>query len=1041
MLDELGAWCVTGARVAVRVVYGPGGVGKTRALLELVRRQRAAGALAGFLRKGVTAADLMALAGDDRRVVAVLDYADGCAQLHGLLQALAGLRDSVQVFRVRVCLLARSAGDWLSVAKGLSSSVSALLGECEPVRLERLDVAPREAYAAAHAAFADTLGKTLPSDPPPPPPLEEPVYQRVLYVHMAALATVLGVQFTPASLVDEVLAHETRAWDARLERQLGREAALPLPAAAARHRAMRLVMAMTTLRGGVRTEGEATALLDRMRLGLPGAVLGGVLEVLHRLYGRGGDAVERDARGAADARGLKERGQHLAALEPEVLGEALVYGVLTSLEPEGAGALLVAAFADNDASALTSAFVVFGRMSSDRAGVEPWMTAMLDADIVNRGLVAFRAVLSLAGSENADDRLRVVHTRLGQVLARSLQRGGTVETAVSISQLLPRNSVSLLEVAAWAGSKIVEMHAAGVGGTSRRELATALVEQSVVEASLGHWSASLCLAERALEVGRTVVKVSPGDAESVNVLESCLMTLSFVLGHVGRADAATSTAIEAVVLLRQLFVLDPPRFRFGLAASLHNLGCCQNAGGQFEAALESIIEAVALFRELASGEPDTFLPDLAASLDSLGVHQSSLGQLEAAFASTSEAVAVYRELAHRRPDAFLPDMAKSLNNLGNRLERLGQREAALKSTMEAVTVYRALVTTRRDAFLPKLARSLRNLGAMRDALGHREEALALMQEAVTMYRDLVLVRPDVSLRDLAESLISTATLLRVLGQPQMALTSAAEAVTICRDLVYARPDAFKTILAASLNCLGVTQNMVGQRVEALTSMKEAVVINRELARACPKASLPDLATSLHGLGVVQNSLGLRETALTSTLDAVAIRRELVHGHRDAFLPSLASSLNSLGVIQNSLGQHGAALKSTTEALGMLRTLVQSNPNVFASGLAVILNSLGGTQSALGQREAALASSKEAIAIFRKLVHARPDAYLPDLAACLNTVADIYFGLGRFDDAVIAAEESVSIYRGLAATLPDRFAEEVEDPLRTLNKAMLETGRH
>ncbi|WP_437544317.1 tetratricopeptide repeat protein [Sorangium sp. So ce367] len=839
VLKEIHAWCGATAPVRARLFHGPGGIGKTRLFIEACAQLRREGWRAGFIPGGIDERQVEALMAAERPTFAVVDYAESRPDLRDLLEPAGRVRARKGRGRLRLVLLARNAGDWWTFLQGSDAELGALLGDHAPRELPPgVAASPQrtEAFREAAASFAHKLGKAVPGATPP---LNDPRYDRVLYLHMAALATVEGREFTAETLMASTLDHEQRFWSSRFPCADAFDARRFIEQ-------MRRTVTALTLRGGASSRGEAAALMARIIDERDEKLVDRYLRFLRDLY----PGQHRASRA----------GDYLGGLEPDLLGEAMVHRTL-SLEGGEAGSYLDRVLerpAGEDA--LRTAFAVLGRLSEDQPeDGERWIAHVLGRDVVSRAMAAFEAAKALGE--------RTAHARLGSVLAKSLEREGTIELAEQMARAgLPERTVSLREVALWAAQKRLEHLPEGI------------------------------------------------ELERLAKRSRLLNNLGKMQSELGQREAALASVQEGVTIRRTLAEQQPSAFLPDLAVGLNNLGKTLSELGQREAALASTQEAVTRYRTLAEQRPDAFLPYLALSLNNLGAMQSALGQLEAALVATQEAVAIRRTLAEQQPDAFLPDLALSLNNLGAMQSELGQREAALASIQESVTRHRTLAEQRPDAFLPYLAASFNNLGLMQSELGQQEAALASTQEAVTRYRTLAEQRPDAFLPDLAMSLNNLSKTLSELGQREAALASIQESVTRYGTLAEQRLDAFLPDLALSLNNLGAMQSELGQRTAALASTQEAVTRYRTLAEQRPDAFLPYLAASLNNLGNRQRALGQRDAALASTQEAVMRYRMLAERRPDAFLPYLAASLNNLGLMQCELGQRAAALASTQEAL-------------------------------------------------------------------------------------------------------------------------------
>ncbi len=570
------------------------------------------------------------------------------------------------------------------------------------------------------------------------------------------------------------------------------------------------------------------------------------------------------------------------------------------------------------------------------------------------------------------------------------------------------------------------------------EAVAALGNLANVLSALGHRSQAT---EITIEVNRRYRELAEGDPETYRpLLATSLNNLGNRLSDLGRWEEALQAAKEAVRIRRQLAQEHPKAFLPDLAMSLNNLGTILSELGRRGEALQAAQEATALYRQLAQENPQAFLPYLAASLTNLGEVLSELGRRQEALQAAQEAAELYRQLAQENRKTFLPYLATSLNNLGLSLSDLGRRGEALQAAQEATDLCRQLAQEHPQAFLPDLASSLNNLGSRLSDLGRRGEALQAAQEATALYRRLAQENPKAFLPDLAMSLNNLGAMLSELGRWEEALQAAEEATDLHRQLAQENPQAFLPDLAMSLNNLGLRLSDLGRRQEALQAAEEAVRIRRQLARENPQAFLPDLASSLNNLGNRLSELGRREEALQAAQEATALYRQLAQENPKAFLPYLATSLNNLGLRLSDLGRRQEALQAAQEAAELYRQLAQENPKAFLPDLAMSLNNLGNRLSELGRRQEALQAAQEATALYRQLAQENPQAFLPDLAMSLNNLGNILSELGRWEEALQAAQEAVRIRRQLAQENPKAFLPYLATSLNNLGKMLSDLGR-
>ena len=130
---------------------------------------------------------------------------------------------------VRLLLLARRAGDWwVGLRSGTAGrEIEDLLARSQPHPVTPLVPAAenrRQVFAAALAAFAEETGKAVPAAPSVPD-LKEKGFERVLYLHMAALAALDGRSIgSAAETLDQTLRHERRFWSQQIEETRLRDA-------------------------------------------------------------------------------------------------------------------------------------------------------------------------------------------------------------------------------------------------------------------------------------------------------------------------------------------------------------------------------------------------------------------------------------------------------------------------------------------------------------------------------------------------------------------------------------------------------------------------------------------------------------------------------------------------------------------------------------------------------------------------------------------------------------------------------------------------
>jgi len=337
-LAALAAWCDADAPAGVWLWTGEGGTGKTRLLIEWCRQLRGQGWHAGFLHRHLEDGVGRLAAGKVPRLV-VVDYAETRQDVvKPLLYKVATAEGGP---RCRVVLLARREADWWRILREDDAHVAQLIdGSPEVRRLEALGSGRAEAFGEAVKAFSADDG-----DGVGVPNLERKGLDRVLYIHMAALASVEGKRVEDAGdALRETLVHERYFWTRRADVFVQEEAQRHL----LRKGVPRAVAALT-LTGGATGEG-VSRLLNAATEGL---------------------ALKEDVRATLDElvlRPLYGDGVRLGGLEPDLLGEELVSSCLGE-EPALLDRVLAVADGDGRASTLT----VLTRLAGRRPEEERWL--------------------------------------------------------------------------------------------------------------------------------------------------------------------------------------------------------------------------------------------------------------------------------------------------------------------------------------------------------------------------------------------------------------------------------------------------------------------------------------------------------------------------------------------------------------------------------------------------------------------------------------------------------------------------------------------
>ena len=255
---DLQAWCDDAAAIGIWLYTGAGGMGKSRLLIEQCDRLVRQGWRAGFLERDADKSDprLWSLLLRPGKLFVVIDYAE---TRRDAVVALLRLVAAGTPECIRVVLLARSVGDWWDDLRAEGEGVGDLLmgpkthwSSLGPLALSLED--RLGSYRLATERFSDVLQKPALSEPAED--LAAPYFERILLVHMMALAAVEGIAVKGENgILDWMLTRERRFWRARAAVR-----GLPGPLADRLGEAM----ALFTLIGGAATRQTALARLSEI---------------------------------------------------------------------------------------------------------------------------------------------------------------------------------------------------------------------------------------------------------------------------------------------------------------------------------------------------------------------------------------------------------------------------------------------------------------------------------------------------------------------------------------------------------------------------------------------------------------------------------------------------------------------------------------------------------------------------------------------------------------------------------------------------------
>ena len=635
--------------LAVAVVTGVGGSGKTRLAAELCSNLEKNGWVAGFIPKTteLSEAELAWLTRVESHLLLVLDYAEE-SHKEELTRLLSRLRE--RAAPTRVVLTARSAGAWLDDL--LKDDV---LSGAMAQGLRRFEL-PRQAENSAKMAkrAAKRFARYL--ETPEPTDVEIPQNSRWTTLdfvfHGWLIASEVDAAGLPSSregLYEEILRREIKYWQDEAKRQ---------EMATVSEATLRTSAAVLSLLGP-RTVSETADVLSRLPEWSEVELRKSYAELLSKLLADPGEAY---------------------VLRPDPVAEKLVVEVFVDdgetldvpeelldkvLPPDPLSDSRL-----NEATcppAVARRALCHGRQSQQVCDVITRCTSQGDAPATQLAHSALRCRrhLWISGLEAALKQGGPFVTALEDAL-----KAGMNIPAAEIADSIPLGHAYLRGIAVTAMSRDQEKN------MTPTERAVYMNNLSLRLSDVGDRGGALEAVREAFEIYRGLAGKNPGAFNPD--LATALNNLAARLAEVGDRGGALEAVRGAVEIYRGLAEKNPGAFNPDLAGSLNNLAARLYEVGDRGGALEAVREAVEIYRGLAKKNPGAFNPVLAMSLNNLSNCLAEVGDRGGALEAVREAVEIYRGLAEKNAAAFETDLVRALNTLARILTETGEADEALR---------------------------------------------------------------------------------------------------------------------------------------------------------------------------------------------------------------------------------------------------------------------------------------------------------------------------------------------------------------------------
>ncbi|MFJ5847930.1 hypothetical protein [Streptomyces sp. NPDC092903] len=731
--------CLSHPRVALGLIHGPGGQGKTRLASQAARiwRQEGWNTFHAVLRpdRPVRPAPETPPFGTGPGTVVVVDYAQewDTGDLLGLIHDMS----SPGAAPVLLLLLARSAGVWWQT---LQSRLVRNLGIVpEALRLEPLVGRPSDQaplFSEAVRRFAAAL--EVPAAPLPSPPSglgDHSAFNQALTLHMSALATVLAAADdtvapdAPDKLSAYLLARERTHWALLHERGLLK----------ADPNAMSQVVYIAALTGPL-SYADGTAALQAAPVELwehPGRLIkdhavcyaqsraDSVLEPLYpdrlnedflALMLPGHDRDWPADLWSAQAFGL--------LVKPG--GTPWTRTALTRLAetakrwPHVAHSHLIPLLREHPELCLEAGSAMIVALTELHE-----LDVTLAADLY--GLLAERRPIDLTAGYVA------LLTRLTNIPGRLPPHERAILDAALCAALGEIGRYP--EAAEYGEAAVARLRGLVADGTEecRDHLAAALTNLAEYRSVAGANQSALDATREAVSHYRALVRRSPG-AYGLRLAVALSKFGNILALRMGRASEALAPADEAVRILKGLDEADSASRTEALATALATLSRAADAHADGTLALESAKESLILRRRLAEAQGAVHSPALSRALDTFGRALWRTGRTDEALASLVESVTIHRELATIAPERFEPILEGQLHHLFECYRESGLRQKLVPTAEELVALAQRLVDRGCQEFRPSLAVATYHLAVARAGAGQWGEACSAADLAAELIR-------------------------------------------------------------------------------------------------------------------------------------------------------------------------------------------------------------------------------------------------------------------------------------------------------------------
>lgn len=879
--------------IGVRLVVGPGGIGKTRLGIELCRRAHSEGACAGFLASTaghITTGVWQILLENSNPLLIIVDYADArIGDVQKLFEAIAAVHAPGGP-QVRVVLIARTVGDWWEQraswgGDGVPAFAISRAVQGAPIDLTAQPELPRYAiFDAAVSAFIRALGQGRKLEIQPPN-LSVAAYRLPLFIRIAALHRVETALGGDSLSENDLMDSEDKLLDWTLERE----------------------RRLNRIYGGFQEEYELEEVADVAAFV---TLTGGcdehdILAYLARVPSLSLLSGERRKRIAYWLAQLYPGPRFLNPMLPDRLGERLVglrlsrYGNATSEENR----LLSGAIgATAEEAERVHALILLNRLADWMPDEVGWL---------------IRALTDYT-SECAKPALTVaiqMPQPIGPVMEQIFRERPLPHIAIKVVYSLPARSVMLRRLALIVTQQAIDF-LKNIDSEDKNliniELGVLNSNYSTRLRDIGDLKAALHAAQMAVESYRMLHAKDPRTPE--NALPMTLMNYATCLAEVGRRKEGLEAIEESVKYYRQLAASSPIKYTAPLAVVLSNLAASYSELEKFDQAVEASRAAVQAWELFFEYDSAVASKNIGGALMNLAKCLADFNRLGEALICVRRAEEYIRREYNNSSDAFSEEMAVVLEAQATIFSTCSLHQEALSAITEAVSIYRRLNEILPSAFGVSFARSLINKSNKAGILGNLDDAVGACIEAISIQRQLPRENINLLISDLASSFLALSIWECQRGHDEIALRFAKKAVAIRRKLASDLGDHHLSDLARALYNMAGPLSNIGDWGGGCKILSEVVSIRRKQTMMWPEVYRKDLAYALASYANFLSMIHWHLDARIAARESIKIREILAQNNPVAFRNLLAHSYGVLATVERRIGYIGGAFKLVEVAI-------------------------------------------------------------------------------------------------------------------------------